>query len=169
MVFSVCWHDNSLRHPGKHLRKEESGRLDLKLLTWDTAQPEEEAPDRGKAGKTAMIQVSSGTANVLWKYLHGHISGGFEWRHYTEGCLGQRPRTHISMGLTDGRIMVERYILFTEAQRFIRWWSEDIFESKHSTISLWLLCRQKSSPLRFCRMFPRNGSPFPITCLLAQK
>ena len=48
-----------------------------------------------------MIQVSSGTANILWKYLHAHILGGFEWHHYTEGCLGQIPSTHISMGLTD--------------------------------------------------------------------
>lgn len=68
-----------------------------------------------------MIQVSSGTTNILWRYLHAHILGGFEWHHYSEGCLGQRPSTHIPMGLTDGRTMVERYILLTEAQRFIRW------------------------------------------------
>ena len=68
-----------------------------------------------------MIQASSGTANTLWKYLHAHILGGFEWHHYSEGCLGQKPGTHIPMGLTDGRPMVERYILLIEAQRLIRW------------------------------------------------
>lgn len=88
-----------------------------------------------------MIQVSSGATNILWKYLHAHILGGFEWHHYSEACLGQRPSTHIPMGLTDGRTMVERYVLLTESQRFIRWWSEDIFQTKHSTISLRLLCR----------------------------